>query len=155
MAGFKCAGEKVGDMPQFVATPTSVNIINSTFGHDTFVGPWTEVMGGTVGHRTRIQSHCVVCEGVAIGDDCFIGHGVVFTNDWFRGRDDQGHPVPTHDRASWGATRVGNHVLIGSNATILPVSICDDVVIGAGAVVTRDITEPGTYVGNPAARVPK
>ena len=53
-------------------------------------------------------------------------------------------------RSSWRATRLGNRVSVGTNATILPVTICDDVVIGAGAVVTKDITEPGIYVGNPA-----
>lgn len=54
------------------------------------------------------------------------------------------------DKSLWKSTRIGNRVFIGSNATVLPVTICDDVVIGAGAVVTKDITEPGTYAGNPA-----
>jgi acetyltransferase-like isoleucine patch superfamily enzyme len=57
------------------------------------------------------------------------------------------------DSSKWKSTKIGNHVSIGSNATILPVSICDAVVIGAGAVVTKDITEPGKYVGNPARKV--
>ena len=57
------------------------------------------------------------------------------------------------DEAEWEATRIGNRVSIGSNATLLPVSICDDVVIGAGAVVTRDIRESGVYAGNPARRI--
>jgi acetyltransferase-like isoleucine patch superfamily enzyme len=50
----------------------------------------------------------------------------------------------------WKSTNIGNRVSIGSNATILPVNICDNVVIGAGSVVTKDITQPGTYAGNPA-----
>jgi len=54
------------------------------------------------------------------------------------------------DSSKWKATYIGNEVSIGSNATILPVSICDKVVIGAGSVVTKDITEPGIYAGNPA-----
>ncbi len=57
------------------------------------------------------------------------------------------------DKTKWKATRIGNHVSIGSNATLLPVSICDNVVIGAGALVTKDITEAGTYAGNPARRI--
>jgi acetyltransferase-like isoleucine patch superfamily enzyme len=82
---------------------------------------------------------------VTIGDDCFISHGAKFTNDLFA----SGGPA-RGDRQRYRATRIGNHVTIGTNATILPVTICDHVVIGAGAVVTRDITEPGIYAGNPA-----
>jgi acetyltransferase-like isoleucine patch superfamily enzyme len=57
------------------------------------------------------------------------------------------------DRAQWGTTQIGDRVSIGTNATLMPVTICDDVVIGAGAVVTKDITESGTYVGNPARKI--
>ena len=53
----------------------------------------------------------------------------------------------------WKHTKIGNHVSIGTNATILPVAICDRVVIGAGSVVTKDITEPGVYAGNPAKKI--
>jgi acetyltransferase-like isoleucine patch superfamily enzyme len=82
---------------------------------------------------------------VKIGNHCFIGHGVVFINDLFS----EGKPAGG-DKSKWKNTQVGNHVSIGSNATILPVEICDYVVIGAGAVVTKNITKPGFYVGNPA-----
>ena len=101
--------------------------------------------GVTIGARTKVQSHAFVCELVTIGADCFIGHGVMFTNDTFA----QGGPA-RGKRSLWKATRVGDRVSIGSNATLLPVTVCDDAVIGAGAVVTRDITEPGVYAGNPA-----
>ena len=57
------------------------------------------------------------------------------------------------DQTQWKETHIGNRVSIGTNATIMPVNICDDVVIGAGSVVTKDITEPGTYAGNPARRM--
>ncbi|MBC7483353.1 MAG: N-acetyltransferase, partial [Rhizobacter sp.] len=86
-----------------------------------------------------------ICELVHIGTDCFVGHGAKFTNDVFA----TGGPARGR-KELWRATKIGNRVSIGSNATLLPVSICDDVVIGAGAVVTRDITEPGIYAGNPA-----
>jgi acetyltransferase-like isoleucine patch superfamily enzyme len=82
---------------------------------------------------------------VTIGDDCFISHGAMFINDPFA----IGGPG-MRNREVWRPTRIGNHVSIGTNATILPVFICDGVVIGAGAVVTRDISEPGIYAGNPA-----
>ena len=58
--------------------------------------------------------------------------------------------VPPESRNSGDSTKLGNHVSVGTNATILPVTICDQVVIGAGAVVTKDIAEPGIYAGNPA-----
>ena len=83
--------------------------------------------------------------GCSIGDDCFIGHGVMFINDVFT----EGGPA-RGDKTKWKSTSIGNNVSIGSNATILPVSICDNVVIGAGAVVTKDIIESGVYFGNPA-----
>jgi len=125
------------------------NLYECKLGDDCFVGPFTEIQKGVViGDRCRIQSHSFICELVTIGNDCFIGHGVMFINDTFS----DGAPAGG-DSSKWKSTKIGNHVSIGSNATILPVSICDDVVIGAGAVVTKDITEPGKYVGNPARKV--
>ena len=122
------------------------NIYECTLGDDCFVGPFTEIQRGVrIGARTKIQSHAFVCELVEIGEDCFIGHGVMFTNDTFAA----GGPARGR-RELWRPSRIGNRVSIGSNATLLPVSICDDVVIGAGAVVTRDLSTPGIYAGNPA-----
>ena len=102
-----------------------------------------------VGARTRVQSHAFICELVTIGEDCFVGHGVMFVNDTFS----TGGPA-RGNKDLWRETVIGNRVSIGSNATIMPVRIADDVVIGAGAVVTRDITTSGTYAGNPARRLP-
>jgi acetyltransferase-like isoleucine patch superfamily enzyme len=123
-----------------------VNLYECSIGDDCFIGPFSEIQKGVVvGHRTRVQSHSMVCELVEIGNDCFIGHGVMFTNDTFASG------VPARGRMDlWRPTRIGNRVSIGSNATILPVKICDGVVIGAGAVVTRSIERPGIYAGNPA-----
>ena len=126
-----------------------VNLYECTLGESCFVGPFVEIQKGVViGSFTKIQSHSFVCELVSIGEQCFIGHGVMFVNDLFS----DGAPA-NGDKSKWKATHIGNHVSIGSNATILPVSICDHVVIGAGAVVTKDISEPGTYVGNPARKL--
>jgi acetyltransferase-like isoleucine patch superfamily enzyme len=125
------------------------NIYECQLDDGVFVGPFCEIQRGVVvGARTRIQSHSFVCEGVTIGVDCFVAHGVMFINDAFS----DGGPA-RGDRGKWRPTRVGDRVSIGSNATILPVSVCSDVVIGAGAVVTRDIREPGVYAGNPARRL--
>jgi acetyltransferase-like isoleucine patch superfamily enzyme len=122
------------------------NIYECTLGDGAFVGPFTEIQKGvTIGARTRVQSHSFICELVSIGDDCFIGHGVMFINDVFSA----GGPARGR-RDLWKPTRIGDRVSIGSNATVMPVRICDDVVIGAGAVVTRDIIDPGVYAGNPA-----
>lgn len=122
------------------------NVYECALGDDCFVGPFVEIQKGVViGARSKVQSHAFICELVSIGDDCFVGHGVMFTNDVFA----EGGPARGR-RELWRSTRIGNRVSIGSNATLLPVDICDDVVIGAGSVVTRNITEPGIYAGNPA-----
>jgi acetyltransferase-like isoleucine patch superfamily enzyme len=122
------------------------NVYECTLGDDCFVGPFVEIQTGVkIGARTRIQSHAFICELVEIGEDCFISHGVMFVNDLFS----VGGPARGR-RELWRSTTIGARVSIGSNATILPVRISDDVVIGAGAVVTRDISEAGIYAGNPA-----
>jgi acetyltransferase-like isoleucine patch superfamily enzyme len=122
------------------------NLYGCTIGDDCFVGPFVEIQRDTViGKRCRIQSHAFICELVTIGDDCFISHGAMFINDLFS----TGGPAKGR-KDLWRSTQIGNNVSIGTNATILPVKICDYVVIGAGAVVTKDITKPGIYVGNPA-----
>jgi acetyltransferase-like isoleucine patch superfamily enzyme len=125
------------------------NLYDCRIGDDCFIGPFTEIQkGAAIGARTRVQSHAFVCELVTVGEDCFVGHGVMFINDTFAG----GGPAGGR-RELWRETVIGNRVSIGSNATILPVRIVDNVVIGAGAVVTRDISEPGIYAGNPARRL--
>lgn len=126
-----------------------VNIYGCSIASGAFIGPFVEIQKGVIiGKRTKIQSHSFLCELVTIGDDTFIGHGVMFINDVFS----KGGPAQG-DQSLWKRTKIGNKVSIGSNATILPVEICDNVVIGAGAVVTKDIKEPGVYAGNPAKKL--
>ena len=123
-----------------------VNIYESEIGDNCFVGPFVEIQKGVkIGNNTRIQSHSFICELVSIGNNCFISHGAMFINDTFA----EGGPAGG-DASKWKKTVIGNHVSIGTNATILPVNICDNVVIGAGSVVTKNITKPGIYAGNPA-----
>ncbi len=126
-----------------------VNMYECIIGDNVFVGPFTEIQKEvTIGDNTKIQSHSFICELVTIGHNCFIGHGVMFINDLFtNGKPAQG------DKRLWKKTNIGNNVSIGSNATILPVTICDNAVIGAGAVVTKNISMPGTYAGNPACLI--
>ena len=125
-----------------------VNIYGCSIGDDVFIGPFVEIQKDVkIGERCKIQSHTFICELVTIGKDCFVGHGVMFVNDTFSiGRPANGN------KALWKSTRIGNNVSIGSNSTLLPIEICNDVVIGSGSVVTKNITEPGIYVGNPAKK---
>lgn len=140
---------KINDDVQFgqnVKVVEPVNLYGCSIGNDCFIGPFTEIQKDvSIGNNTKIQSHSFICELVMIGNDCFIGHGVMFINDVFS----NGGPAGG-DKTQWKKTSVGNHVSIGSNATILPVNICNNVVIGAGSVVTKNIDQPGVYAGNPA-----
>ena len=126
-----------------------VNIYGCSIGAYSFIGPFCEIQKNVnIGAHSKIQSHSFICEFVTIGNNCFVGHGVMFVNDLFK----DGSPAGG-DQSKWKYTNIGNHVSIGSNATILPVSICDGVIIGAGSVVTKDIKEKGIYAGNPAKKI--
>ncbi len=134
------------DFGSNVTVVQPANLYGCAIGDDTMIGPFVEIQrGAVIGKRCRIQSHAFICDLVTIGDDCFISHGAKFINDPFK----TGGPA-NRRRELWGATKLGHHVTVGTNATIMPVTICDHVVVGAGAVVTRDLTEPGIYAGNPA-----
>jgi UDP-3-O-[3-hydroxymyristoyl] glucosamine N-acyltransferase len=91
-----------------------VNLYGCSLGDNCFVGPFVEIQKNvTIGQRTKIQSHSFVCEFVTVGDDCFIGHGVMFINDLFS----SGGPAGG-DKSKWKSTVIGSHVSIGSNCTI-------------------------------------
>jgi len=124
------------------------NLYECILEENVFIGPFCEIQKGVkIGKNTRIQSHTFICELVTIGENCFIGHGVMFINDLFsKGK-------PANDSTKWKKTLIKDNVSIGSNATILPVEICSNVVIGAGSVVTKDIKESGIYAGNPAKKI--
>ena len=122
-----------------------VNIYGSKFGKNVFIGPFVEIQNNTViGDNTRVQSHSFICEKVTIGKNCFVGHGVMFTND------DLKKGKVTRDSKLFKKTKLGNNVVIGSNTTLLPVSIVSGTVIGAGSTVTKNINTKGIYAGTPA-----
>ena len=143
---FLAAGVKDVEFGQGVTVVHPVKLNECTIEDECFIGPFVEIQRGVrIGKRCRIQSHAFICELVVIGDDCFISHGAMFINDLF----EKGGPAKGQ-RELWRSTKLGNRVSVGTNVTVLPVTICDNVVIGAGAVVTKDITKPGIYAGNPA-----
>lgn len=133
--------------------PDLVNLYGCSIGDETRIGTFVEIqVGAKIGARCKISSHTFICEGVTIEDEAFIGHGVMFTNDK--------HPRATTEDgrlqgvADWRVetTRVGRRASIGSNATILcGISIGDGAIVGAGAVVTRDVA-PGDIVAGVPAR---
>ena len=124
-----------------------VNIYGATLGDNVFIGPFVEIQKNVyIKSNTRIQSHSFICEKVKIGRDCFIGHGVMFINDDFKNN---------KINKIFKQTDISNNVLIGSNTTILPVKICSKVIIGAGSVVTKNISKSGVYAGNPAKFIRK
>lgn len=143
------------DFGENVTVIEPANIYGCSIGNDSFVGPFVEIQRNVkIGKGCRIQSHAFICELVTIGNDCFISHGAMFINDTFQ----IGEPTRIENadlpiNEIWKSTSIGNCVCIGTNATVLPVSICDNVVVGAGAVVTKNITEPGYYAGNPARKL--
>jgi len=128
-----------------------VNLYECEIQDHSFIGPFVEIQKGVkIGKYSKVQSHSFLCEKVTLGDNVFIGHGVMFINDRFS----TGKPAGGNETL-WEPTTIDNNVSIGSNATILPVSICSHVVVGAGSVVTKSIHEPGIYAGNPAKLIRK
>jgi acetyltransferase-like isoleucine patch superfamily enzyme len=130
-----------------------VNLYGCTLGDDCMVGPFVEIQRGVViGSRCKIQSHAFLCTGVTVGDDVFIGHGVIFSNDKHPRASKDGRLIASDADWTLLETRVGNGASIGNNATILPgVTIGEGAVIGAGAVVTKSVP-PGATVLGPAMR---
>ncbi len=119
-----------------------VNMYECEVGRDSMIGTFVEIQAGVkIGDRTRVQSHTFICEMVTIGNDVFVGHGIMFINDTM---------PPQVDRDQWRATVIEDGASIGSNATLLPVTIGRDAVVGAGSVVTRDVPPGAIVAGNPA-----
>jgi UDP-2-acetamido-3-amino-2,3-dideoxy-glucuronate N-acetyltransferase len=135
-----------------IVQPDLVNLYGCAIGSDTRIGPFVEIQrNATVGARCKVSSHSFICEGVTIGDEVFVGHGVMFTNDLYPRATNQDGLLQTD--ADWQVIRttVKNRAALGSNCTILAgVTIGEGALIGAGAVVTRDVPDYAIAVGVPA-----
>ena len=134
-----------------------INLYGCTIGDNTKIGAFVEIQkNASIGSNCKISSHTFICEGVTIGDNCFIGHGVMFINDNYpRSVNENGQ---LEDETDWAPrfvrTTVGSNVSIGSNATILGnITISDRAMIGAGAVVNKDIPPNQIWTGNPVRKI--
>lgn len=135
--------------------PDLVNIYNCTLGDETTVGPFIEIQGGvSIGKRCKIQSHSFICEGVIIEDEVFVGHGVMFINDLFPRSTTEGGELKRADDWTLVTTRIGQRASIGSNATIMGgISIGKNALVGAGAVVTKNVPDYAIVAGVPAKQI--
>jgi acetyltransferase-like isoleucine patch superfamily enzyme len=132
--------------------PDLVNLYSCVIGNDTKIGTFVEIQKNvTVGNRCKVSSHSFLCEGVIIEDEVCIGHGVMFTNDLYPRATNEDGSLKTDDDWDVVKTLVKQRASIGSNATILPgVTIGKQAVVGAGAVVTRNVPDYAIVVGVPA-----
>ncbi len=132
--------------------PDLVNIYGCAIGDETKIGPFVEIQSGaTIGARCKVSSHSFICEGVVLEDEVFIGHGVMFTNDIYPRSTNPDGSMQTGDDWHVVETIIKKRASIGSNATIIcGITIGENALVGAGAVVTKDVPAYAIVAGVPA-----
>lgn len=132
--------------------PDLVNLYGCSIGSNTRIGAFVEIQkNASVGARCKVSSHTFICEGVTIEDEVFVGHGVMFTNDRFPRATNEDGSLQSESDWQVSPTQVKRRASIGSNATIISgITIGESALIGAGAVVTRDVPDYAIVAGVPA-----
>jgi len=126
--------------------PSLVNIFGCEIGSETFIGPFVEIARGVcIGRKCLIESHTYICTGVTLEDEVFVGHGVIFVNDFY---------PRTDRRVVYPQTLIKKNASLGSNCTIIGgVTIGENAIVGAGAVVTKNVPALTIVAGNPAYEI--
>lgn len=129
-----------------------VNLYGCEIGDDSRIGVFVEIQKqAVIGKRVKVQSHSFICSGVVVEDEAFIGHGVMFINDAFPRSTREDGALQGEEDWTCVPTRIGRRAAIGSNATILcGVTVGECALVGAGAVVTKDVPPYAVVAGNPA-----
>lgn len=151
MNSYNCIADDV-KLGKDVRLAQFINLYGCVIGDETKIGTFVEIQkNASVGSRCKISSHTFICEGVAIEDGVFIGHGVTFTNDTYPRATAPGGGLQTEGDWKVERTVVKRGASIGSGATILAnITIGEDAIVGAGSVVTRDVPAHAIVAGNPA-----
>lgn len=140
------------DFGEDVVVQAFANLYGCRIGDGSRIGPFVEIQkGAVVGMRCKISSHSFVCEGVELGDEVFVGHGVVFTNDRYPRAVTADGELQRDGDWTLERTTVGRGASIGSGAIVLcGLTIGENAVVGAGAVVTHDVPAGAIVAGSPA-----
>ena len=151
MTSYQCIAPDV-KLGHNVKLSKFINLYGCEIGDNTKIGAFVEVQkNATIGRNCKISSHTFICEGVTIEDDVFIGHGVTFINDIYPHATAPGGALQTENDWKVEATLIKRGASIGSGATILArVTVGENAMVGAGAVVTRSVPANSTVAGNPA-----